>query len=210
MTGQQLIDAAGRAIGELRTGRSFSTAESADLLVALNQMLATWSAAGWAIHQSTREAFSLTGPASYTLGPTGTFATPRPIRITAAQVLASSNIPLPVRIVTAEEWAAEVEDDTATGSYAEILFPDYANPEMTIRLNPAPTGGSLILHSRKPLTAIASLATTITFPPGYEQALISNFAVMIAPEFAKQASETVIATATLSKNAIAGANGVEL
>jgi hypothetical protein len=106
--------------------------------------------------------------------------------------------------VTAEEFAT-VTDSTMTGSFAEVLFPDYGHPLITLRFWPKPSSGSLIIHSLKPLTAL-SLAGTVSFPPGYEQALVYSFAEAIAPEFGKIPSPEVKETAASARAAIAQAN----
>jgi hypothetical protein len=148
----------------------------------------------------------LTGAASYTIGTGGTVATTRPIIITSAATLSTTSISLPVEIVTSEVWAQRVLDAAETGSFVELLFPDYGMPLITRRVWPSPSTGSLILYSLKPLTGIATLATTVVLPPGYEQALIQNLAVKIAPEFNKQAPPTLLADAERSRNAIAKTN----
>lgn len=210
MTTQELLNASGRLIGELRADRSFGTNESAQLLVSLNNYLAVSSVEGWAIHNFVKEIYSATGAASYTYGPTGTWAPiVRPIRIEGAATLSAAGVRVPVqKILTAVEWNALVDDDSATSDYAKWLWPDYgAYPYMTVRLFPkVNTGSSVELYTRRALTALASLATTVDFPPGYEQALVYGFAVKIAPEFGRMASDDVKAIAQSSKDSIAALN----
>jgi hypothetical protein len=206
MTGQQLVNSSGRLIGELRGDRSFGAVESANLLEALNQLLASWSEGEFAIHQVSRDEHTSTGAASYTMGPSATINTTRPVKIIAAATKASSGAQRPTKIATAEEFAA-IPDTTMTGSFAELLYPDYGHPTMTLRVFPKPASGStLIIDSLKPLTAIASLATTVSFPPGYEQALVYSFAEVIAAEFGKAPSPDVKEEAARARAAIAQMN----
>lgn len=206
MTVQELLNGAGRLIGELRADRSFGVTESAQLLQALNNMLGTWSASGEGIHQTTRELLTLTGAASYTVGPTGTLNTTRPVKILAAATVATTGATKDARIVNATEWAAAVWDEGETGTFADLVHADYGNPLITLRVSPKPASGSLALYSLKPLTAFAALGDTVTMPEGYADTLQYAFAVQIAPTFGTQASDTVVAVATAGRAAIAVAN----
>lgn len=206
MTGQNLIDAAGRLISELRADRTFGPNESAQLLVSLNNMLAGWSEGQWAIHQITRETLPLTGAASYTFGPGGTLATARPVRIERIATLNAVQVRLPGRIVTAEQWTAENPDDTETGDFVDMLWPDYSSPLCTMRVYPrAAATSTLELYSLKPLTSVA-LAVEVTLPAGYDEAITYNFACQIAPEFGKAPSADVMRIAESSRAAITQMN----
>jgi hypothetical protein len=205
MTGQQLINASGRLIGELRGDRAFGTVESANLLESLNQMLASWSEGEFAIHAISRDTLTFAGASSYTIGPSGDVNTTRPVKISSAATIATTGAQRPTKVITAEEFAT-IYDSTTTGSFAEVLFPDYGHPLITLRFWPKPSSGSLIIHSLKPLTAIATLATTVAFPPGYEQALTYSFAEVIAPEFQKAPSAEVKEEAARARAAIANMN----
>lgn len=207
MTGQNLIDASGRLLGELRADRTFGPNESAQLLVSLNNMLGLWSEGQWAIHQITRETLPLTGVASYTFGlPGGSLASPRPVRIERVATLNATSVRLPGRVVTAEQWTIENPDDTATGDFVDMLWPDYGSPLCTMRVYPrAAATSTLELYSLKPLTAVA-LAVEVTLPPGYDEAIVYNFACQIAPEFNKQPSAEVGRIAESSRAAITTMN----
>jgi len=150
----------------------------------LNALLDMSTAEEDLVYQITHEVFNVTGPASYTIGVSGTFNTARPTRIRAAVSLAANSAAQPVRIVSAEQFA-QVEDRTAAGVFADVLACDYANPIATIYLNPAPvTGGTLELWSIKPLANFATVGDAIALPPGYLEYLKSNLAVILAPAFA--------------------------
>lgn len=207
MTGTTAIDAAARLIGESRSGRSLSSLEYADLFISLNAMLQAWSQDRWAIHQVVRDSVAASGVASYTMGPTFTINTTRPIRILSAQTINSASVPMPAEIITAGQWAERATDDTETGDFAELIFPDYAFSGITIRVFPKVNAGStLVFFSLKPLSAIALIGDAVTLPPGYDEALVYNFAVKIAAEFGKQAPPDVVAIAERSRAAIAATN----
>ena len=207
MTAKEIINAAGRLIVELRSGRTFSDTELADLLVSLNNLIASWSEEHVGIYQVSRDTLPLNGQPTYTWGTGGTLATARPVTITAAATESIAGVAMPVeRIVTAQEWTQAVFDAQATGDFVSLLFPDYGMPLITLRLWPIVASGSLTLYSLKPLTGFATLADAVVLPPGYEQALVYGLAIKIAPEFGKQASPETIAIAQSSKAAIAMAN----
>lgn len=198
MTGQNLINASGRLINELVTGRSFGAAESADLLTSLNQMIAAWSEERTMIAQVARQGIALTGAPLYAV-PT------RPLEILSAETISGNGVRRPTRVLTSEEWPRFI-DDSESGAFVDEIWVDYAFPVTNVRGTPLVTGGQLVLYTLTALAGFASLASAVDFADGYDQALIYNFAVKIAPEYKKTPSETVIAIATRSRDAIAAAN----
>jgi hypothetical protein len=195
MTLQQgIVDPAFKLLGILRAGRQMATGEYADALDAINALMDQASSEEDMVYQITRESFPLTGPASYTMGPAGTFATPRPVRIRAAVTIAADSASQAVRVLPAEKYTEAVVDRTATGVFADVLTCDYASPEATIWLNPAPvTGATIELWSIKPLANFATITDVLSLPQGYIEFLKSNLAVVLAPAFAgsKLTQETI-------------------
>jgi hypothetical protein len=209
MTVQQLVNAALRTLGVIASGESPSTEESNDGLTALNGIIESWSALGMPIYQVTRETFSLTGAASYTIGTGQTWNTTRPQRIKSAAVVQSS-VEQSVRVVSAEEWAGIV-DQGRTGKFADVLYWDSAYPIGTMYLWPAPTtGGSLLLYSYKPLATFAALTDSVTLPPGYERALRFALAADLASEYGRTLTPESAAAAAESKAAITNLNQIVL
>lgn len=198
MTVQGLIDSVLRLIGVIDSGESPSTSESNHALDALNQLLASWSAAGLPVYQLSSETIPLTGVASYTLAT-------RPVQIKAAQCV-NSGVSQDVTPVTAEQWAS-LRDTTLSGKFATSYLYDAGYPAATIKLWPIPvTGGSLILHTLLPLASLAGLGATISLPPGYEHALRFSLAMVLAPEYGTVLAPEVAAGAQAAQAAIGSLN----
>jgi hypothetical protein len=130
-TVQQLIDAALRDIGALASGESPNAQESADALLALNQLLMSWNAQALPIFKVTRTAITLNGAASYALGT-------RPVKIKAASCVVSSSLNVPLNIATAAEWAAYAE--RGSGDFGDQLFYEDGYPLGKIHIAPRATG----------------------------------------------------------------------
>lgn len=206
MTVQLLINEALRHIGVLASGETPNTEESADGLTALNQLISSWNAQALPIYSLTRDAFTLTGPGSYTIGSAGTFVTTsRMVKIEAAAVVTSTNISKPVRIVTVEEWTAFL-DKAATGNFADVMYYDHGYPSGNIYLAPKPTGGTLEVYSYKPIASFAALSDSVAFPDGYERALAACLALDLAPQFGRPITQDLQQLAAESKTAIFGLN----
>ena len=196
-TVQNLIDSALRLIHVLDSGESPSTDMSNDAFVALNQLLASWSAAGVPIVQVSKDTIALSGAASYTIST-------RPIKLKSAHVTADG-VSMPVQIVTSERWSA-FKDRTRTGKFADELYYDGGYPTPALFLWPNPASGSLEVYSLKPLTAFSALGDTINLPPGYEHALRFVLAGILAPEYGATLTPETNAAIAEAKSALATLN----
>lgn len=210
MTGRDLISASLRLIGAIASGESLDAAEASDGLSAFNRMLDSWSTEPLVIYTKTEEEFVLTpGTQTYTMGPTGTFSTTRPLEIEKAYLKITSQSPaieLPMAVLTVDEWA-RITIKALSATYPLYLYAEGTYPNETLHIHPNPTAAnSLVLYSRKPLTTLTSIDTVLPLPPGYERALIYNFAVEVAPEYGKQVSDPVMMIAQDSKATIKRAN----
>lgn len=205
MTGRDIVTSALKKIGALAPGESLDASEAVDGLSELNRMLGSWSNEHLLIYSRVREQLALTASDGvYTMGSSGDLNTTRPVAFDEVAILDGTS-ELPVRIVSLSEWQAiQVKDSDGTPS---VLFDDGGYPLRTLRLYPRPSQAyTLVLWSTKPLTQIATLDTELSLPPGYEDALVYNLAIRLAPEYGKQASIEIVTLAVDSKADIKRAN----
>lgn len=205
MTGLDLVSAALRKIGAVASGETVDAASSTDALAELNRMLATWSTEGLLIYSKVRETFTLTGGVgSYSMGPGATLDTTRPMKIVDAAI-SISGLEYRLRVITVDEYA-RVTLKSLQG-IPGYLYPEGTYPNETLNLYPVPTTNyTLVTYSAKPLSSVATLSATISFPPGYEDALVYNLAVRLAPEYGRQVPDVVGAIAVNTKATIARLN----
>jgi hypothetical protein len=203
VTGRELVTAALRLLGVVAPGESLAASEATDGLSSINRMLSSWSTEGLLIYAVTREEFSLVaGTQSYTMGTGATFSTTRPVKINRAmiEVQSSPTVEYELRILTPEEWAFIPAKDQSS-DIPTSLYPEGTYPNETLNLYPKPSAAhKLVLYSQKPLTQISTLDTSISLPPGYEEALVYNGAIRLAPEYGRMLSTEVVAIAGESKS----------
>lgn len=201
-TALDIITGAARMLGIVRKGEALDADEAADGLVALNDMLASWSNNSLNIYARTLESLTLaTSALSYTIGSGATLNTVRPVKIVSA-VVRSGNIDYPVTFVTESEFESISLKDTGGSGELWATY-DNAYPTATIRFYPKPSAGDVLrLLSEKPLTSFATTATAVDLPPGTNRALRSNLAIDMAPEYGVDPSAAVVRIAGESLGAI--------
>lgn len=208
MTGRDAITASLRLIGALAPGESLDATEASDGLGTLNRMIDSWSTEGLLVHAVTEESpLTLTAyDATVTLGTSGDITT-RPMKIVKALIRdASNDIDLPLKLLSLAEYAA-IADKTVTSTYPHSLYDDGGFPQRTLKLYPVPsTAHKLVLFTQRALSQIASLDASVSLPPGYEEALVYNLALRLAPEYGRQAPAEVAMVAQESKANIKRAN----
>jgi hypothetical protein len=204
---QDLFDAALRLIGNLSPGRTANSLEYAACMINANILLDGWSGEELPVYQMAVESLPLSGAASYTMGPSGTLNTVRPVRIISASSKVGT-VSMPCKIIKSTEWD-EIVDKGVTGNYVEKIFPDGAYPAMNLNVWPlGQTGGYLNISSLKPLAAFVNLTDTLALPPAYERALRYNLAVEFAPEMKVDlnAFPSVVAGAKATKEVLTALN----
>jgi hypothetical protein len=205
MTAQELIYDALRLVGVLHVGEGPSTEEHAECLRALNTMLDNWNTERAVIYSIVREVFSLSPPkASYTIGPGGDFNTPRPVRIENAGVIVNGGIEHPLALLDFESFAL-LRVKATPSTIPTDMYDDRAYPLASLHFWPVPTDASVqvALYTWRQLSSIAAIGDTISFPPGYAEAIQYNLALRLAPRYREaMISPLVVDQARESKAAI--------
>ncbi len=196
---QTIIDSAFR-----KNGINIPTdTQRANALELINSMISSWSAEGLIIPYTMTQALALiVGQGSYTIGSSGEFNTPRPIRIINAYIRDSGGIDNPVDVsMTKFEYDA-ISQKTQSGRPDRLYYdPQYPLGKIYFDCRPDKIE-TLYLVSEKPLTEFPLLSTDIDLPLEFKEPLVYNLAIRISTE-----EDTVIAPATLgvanfSKNTI--------
>lgn len=200
-TALSLIKRSAQLLGVLRKGETLDNDEAQDGLLALNDLLESWSNSTLVVSARTLETLTFaTNAAEYTIGPGATLDTARPIKI-ESMVITSGGTDTPVHLVSEKEFeqiiVKSTEGDPCVATY------DYGYPTGKLRFYPTPSAGDVLrLLSEKELSSVAALTTNIDLRPGFARALRYNLAVELAPEYGIQPPAAVIKGAAASLRAI--------
>lgn len=214
LTALSLISGAMRLIGTLASGETPGSAESADALQRLNELLDGWATERLLVPSTTRTLYALTAnKGTYTIGPGGDFNQAWPEVIARAGIsytVGTLTLEYPIRVLTVGEYAA-IGIKALTSGFPGALYYDhaYSNGLGNISLWLVPDGTfalNLVLYTPATLSQFASLKTAYAFPPGYAKALRYNLAVDLAPEYGKPADSQLLMAAAESKANIKRAN----
>ena len=196
------INGAMRLIGMLAEGETPSAAASQDALSALNQMIDSWNTERLSVFSTQDQIF--TWPASTqsrTLGPTGDFVGNRPVLLDDSTYFrdAATNVSYGIKMINQQQYNG-IAVKTVTSTYPQVLWINMTYPDVEMYVYPVPLR-PLEWHfvSVQELTQPATLATTLSFPPGYLRAFKYNLACEIAAEFGVEPSPQVQRIAMTSK-----------
>ena len=196
------INGALRLLGVLAEGETPSAETSQDALFALNQMIDSWNTERLSVYSTQDQVF--TWPASQisrTLGPTGNFVGNRPILLDDSTYFRdpSTGVSYGIKMINQQQYDG-IAVKTVTSTYPQVLWINMSYPDIEMYVYPVPFR-DLEWHfiSVEELAAPATLATTLSFPPGYLRAFRYNLACEIAPEFGVEPSTQVSRIAMASK-----------
>lgn len=210
-----LIRASLRKIGALSLGEGVLDIEEipglvyTDLLQTLQVMLRSWAQHKIMVFASTKESVSLVPSQSlYTWGTNGNINSDRPHKVLNAFIRDSNNSDNYVNIISENEYNNIANKSTQGRPSSLFYHPKF--PLGNIYLYPTPQiSESLFLTSLKPFTETSSIddiSATISFPPNYEEAIIYNYAVRIAPENGISVPNEVMMIADSSYRDLTGLN----
>jgi hypothetical protein len=196
------INRALRLLGVLAEGETPSAATSQDALVALNQMIDSWSIERLAVFCTQDQIFTWpAGLITRTLGPSGDFIGLRPVLLDEATYYRDpgTNVSFGIKFINQQQYNG-IAVKTVTSTYPQVIFTNMGFPDVTMTIYPRPTR-DLEWHfiSVQELNQPANLATELFYPPGYLRAFTYCLAMEFAPEFGVEPSPQVQRIAMTSK-----------
>jgi hypothetical protein len=201
-TAGDIINGSLRLLGVLAEGETPSAETSQDALRAMNQMLDSWSTERLAVYATQDQVFTWpSGIVNRTLGPTGNFVGNRPVLLDSATyfVETGTGVSYGVQIINQAQYDG-IAVKSSTSTFPEVIYVNMTYPDIDMFIYPRPTM-NLEWHfiSVEELTQPATLATVLSFPPGYLRAFRYNLACELAPEFGEEPSPQVQRIAMYSK-----------
>jgi len=180
----------------LAPGRTPSPAQFQDATDELTRITESLNCDRLFIYTLDIEQFPLqAGKKTYTIGqdPTGQttadFDVPWPEGITFANVMMSGGVsPLryKVAILTPQMWSRVALQDIS-GTIPQALYYDRSYPIGTISIVGQPAEGAVLeLYLWHRVPTYQSLDDVVLLPPGYEDTLVLNLAVRLAPHFQRE------------------------
>jgi hypothetical protein len=199
---RSIINQAARKISVLGRGQVMPAEEVADALEALNGLLGQFTAETGVLYEDARETFALNGSESYSIGSGGDFDTTKPAVIDAAFVRIGS-LDYPLRQIGSGDYAA-IGIKSISG-IPDSFYYETGEPLGRLFIYPVGVAGyTLQLWSKKALTSFANLTTDYTLPPGFQDMLVYNLAIRLAPEYEKEPSPFLNKMARDTYNAVMG------
>lgn len=207
MVVSDLINGAFRLLGVLASGENPTASESQDGLSSLNDMLESWKNERLMVFSILPTTMTLVpGKQTYSLGPTGDLAIERPTELDQISYLYTTNgspiINMNVPLLNLDQWNQILVPST-TSTIPQFAYLDDSYPNRNLMFYPVPSivnNTNLFLWGQ--IDAFPDIFTDILLPPGYQRALRYNLAVELAAEYGTQASQSVMAVASESKNAV--------
>lgn len=185
MTGLEYIKGALEILGVYSPDNDLEDSDGNLGLRFLNAMLDGWTADVGPVYAETQESFALTtAKIQYTIGPTGDFVTTRPVNMIRASIRDAQDVDHKLDLQPNSEYQDFALKDPGS-SLSWALGYNMTFPNVTLLFYPPPDSSySLRLTSYKALSA-ATLASTYSVPPGYDESIIWNLAVRLAPTYGR-------------------------
>ena len=205
-TALDTITAAMELVGVLAGDETPKAGDANRALRSLNNMLDSWGTERQFVYVLTDDTITLTGAASYTIGESGTpdVSTVRPLQIDDASFVRVGSSDYPVEVITQDQYdAIPVKSTSGERPYQLYYSPTY--PNGTLYVYPAGSG-NLYLKSWKSFSSLASLSTSMSFPPGYQRAIEYSLAEEIAPIFNLPLPDSVVRIAQKARRNIKRVN----
>lgn len=211
-TATKVIKASLYTLGFVAPGQPLSAELAQISLDALNRLIDTWRGSRLNLPREARSTKVLSvGVQAYTIGPGGNFNQARPetaFRASIMPVTTGQAYEQPIPVLDVQEWQA-VGVKTLSGTFPTKVYYDRSYPLGTLSVWPIPTTApTLVLYVPVPLAAFTDMTTSVDLPAIYEEALIYNLAIRMAPMLAKEPSPTIMKLATDTLQAMKRVNSM--
>ena len=181
-TAATIINDALKEIHVLAEGDTPTATMADDALRALNRFMEVLSNDQSFAYFPSTISFNLTGQSSFTVGPTlADLIADRPIAFQSA-TFDRNGITYPVQVIDNLKWDAIVYKGAA-GANPVAVFYEATMPNGICHVWPLCTGGTLNIRVLNLVASFPNLTTALSMPPGYEECLIKNLAVALAPQY---------------------------
>lgn len=202
-TALQLMTTALRKINAYSIGETIDSDVSADGLALLNGLLDAWAIDRLLVYQVVQASYSwASGNVSRTIGSGGNFSATRPSRVESAFVNDTSG-KYELEIIRDRLQYDRTSITTDQSELPTHLYYEASYPLGTLYAYPVPSATfTLLLNTWQTLQSFSSNSDALSLPSGYQRALEFNLAVEWAPEFGREASESVQRIARETKAAI--------
>lgn len=173
---------AGITLGPQRTP---SAAQYQDAIEELNRLAGSLNCDRLFIYTRHNALFPLTDASRYTIGASADpslipdFDAPRPQGIELANIVTRDGLRYPLTIATDLQWAG-------AGCHEDMLYNDRAYPVSTLHLSVSVGGSFLELFYWALTPQFLTPDDQVLLPPGYEDALVLNLALRMAPHFQRR------------------------
>lgn len=204
-TALDIIKRSLRLLGVYALGKEPDPGESTDAWSVLNALLAEFGN-GALVYAKTLDVIALVAnQTSVTVGPSGATVTTRPVRVLPESYVVLSGVSYPLDVLTLEQYNAIGVKATSGIPQGIWVQPDM--PNITVTPYPIPSQAmTLNLWSDKALASFPALTTSVSLPPGYENALPYLLAMEIAPEYEVEPSVTVQKAAARARRVLKRTN----
>lgn len=210
-TCQDLITFALKAANVNGIGQTPNSDDLSDMMVVLSGIIADWQRKRWLVWDETDVAVTSTGATSYTVGPAGDFAMPRPDRINSAfvrlQAGGANQLDVGMEITASREDYNKIALKKLS-TFPSAVFYDSAWPVGNAYFWPIPTSGMFELHLtvKSALQALANLTDVINLPPEYMKALRYGLAVEASILYGQEMKPALVGSYRVALETIRTAN----
>jgi hypothetical protein len=202
-----LINRAIRILIQTSSGETPTTQETSDALESMNSMLDGWRNEGLMSEATLDESFTLVASQrQYLIGAGGDFNTNRPVRIAGAYITDNGGVSYQIKIVNAEEYAS-IGLKSSQSTRPQYIYYEPDMPLGSVYCYPVPSAAyTLHLLTWTPVLTFATAATTAYLAPGWQEAIVRNLVVNLAPEYQQQVTQDMMMQASTSKAWVKRAN----
>lgn len=207
-TATTIITDALQDLGALSAGQSPTSDDLADALRRLNKLVASWSLDNLMVPYRTQISHVLNGSESYTIGTGGDINTTRPLAIESAFV-EHNDTDYPMRVSRDRSEYDRIDEKDITG------IPRFVYYEPSVPLGRlfvwyvGDANYTLKLNTRGQLTAFPDATTDVDLAPGYDLAMETNLAIILAGAYEASVSAETAKTAKDSLSRIRRLNRQE-